>query len=355
MMFRLRLLCVVFALIAVSACSTADTQAFDRDLLDDNAVYVSESGSFSSAMRLFYIKSLSGLLNTFVDMEKVSIEKIREVRKRVEEGEARDERVTLKQVEMGGVPVVSYSFADGNTDKVILSLHGGAYTSGSPVSAYWLNVNLMHALDLPLVSPDYRLAPEHPYPAAVEDAEAVYTALLESYLAEDIILVGESAGGGLAFALMLRAKARSLPMPGAIIAFSPWVDVSLQSESIQRNRDRDFLNPDEIRRWADAYAADTDPTVSEISPVFGDLAGLPPTLILAGTEEIILDDSIRMHKALQAHGVTSALQIWEGMWHIWPNMEPDAFPEIPATMAACHAFYQSHVAAKPTDRRIGPQ
>ena len=369
-MFRLRYVSAVLALLAVSACSTAETQAFDKEQLDDNAVYVSDSGSFSSAMRLFYIKSLSGLLNTFVDMEEVSIEKIREVRSRVEEGQDRDERVMLDALEMGGVPVVSYVFDGGDSEngssvdegsddvsvgKVILSLHGGAYTSGSPVSAYWLNVNLMEALNLPLLSPDYRLAPEHPYPAAVDDAEAVYKALLERYAPEDIVIVGESAGGGLAFALMLRAKAQGLPMPGGIIAFSPWVDVSLQSESIQRNRDRDFLNPDEIKRWAKAYAAETDPTVSEISPVFGDLSGLPPTLILAGTEEIILDDSIRMHKALQAHGVTSALQIWEGMWHIWPNMEPDSFPEIPATMAACHAFYQSHIAAMPTEASLAAE
>ncbi len=331
------------SIILSSGCTSNVHLDFDAEKSLNKDVTTIQSGSFSSWIELTKIRTLSGILNFFVDMNEIDIAKIREVRSDIESKQKRLESVELSPLSLNGVETTHYHRADSESEKVILSLHGGAYTSGSPVSPYWLNTNIMSALNLDLVSPDYRLAPENPYPAAVDDAESVYRALLEDYESANIVVVGESAGGGLALALLLRAKKLGLPLPGGLILFSPWTDVGLTSDSILRNKEKDFLNPVEIQRWANAYVADNDVSNPEISPVYGSFQGSPPILIMVGTEEIIQDDSARLHDVLTRDNVTSKLQIWEGMWHIWPNAPADAFPEVLKTMEVCGAFYRSYI------------
>lgn len=338
---------VVVLIVGIGCWGVFDTRLhpLDKESLPPQTAIV-ESGSPASRVQLFLLRRASNLLNAFVDMETVSIADIRQFRQSLEEKREPRPGVIVEAMQHEGLDAMRYTLvgtdAQASSDFVILSFHGGAYASGTPTSPYQLNANLLEATGWPVIAPRYRLAPEHPYPAAVDDAERAYRSVLQSHSASQIFITGESAGGGLALALMLRMKSKGLPMPRAAVLFSPWTDVSLTAATIESHRGRDFLNPAEVARWGRAYHASTPVTHPEISPLFGDLSGLPPTLLMAGSEEIILDDSIRLQQKLIESGVDSQLQIWRGMWHIWPNAEPDAFPEVRDSIAQCAEFFQRH-------------
>ena len=201
----------------------------------------------------------------------------------------------------------------------ILYCHGGGYTSGNLGYARVLASKLAHVTGYDVLSFEYRLAPEHPYPAAVEDALRAWDHLmLLGYGAQDIILAGDSAGGNLALVLCLRLRGAGRRLPGGLVLFSPWTDMTMSGPSYG---ERAAIDPmltanyiDAVRR---AYAAGEDFSHPELSPLFGDLSGFPRTLVQVGNHEILFSDAQRLAEALRRQNVPARLEVSEGMWHVF--------------------------------------
>lgn len=213
--------------------------------------------------------------------------------------------------------------------RVILYLHGGAYNAGSTRSHRALAANIASAANARALTIDYRLAPEHPYPAALVDAFSAYKWLLEKGVQPgQIVIAGDSAGGGLAIALLVSLRERKLPMPAAAVVLSPWTDLSTNGESWQENAEVDYLiHGSKLREAARIYLDDRDPQTPLASPVYANLQGLPPLLIHVGSEEVLLSDSVRLAENARLSGVDVTLDIWDGMQHVWhfaANYVPEA-------------------------------
>ncbi len=211
--------------------------------------------------------------------------------------------------------------------RAILYLHGGAFVAGNLKYARGFAGILADRMDQRVLSVAYRLAPEHPFPAALEDALAAYRYLLDhGWEAGRITFVGESAGGGLVFSLCLRLKQLGLPLPAALVGISPWTDLTFSGPSYQTNEKKDpSLSEDSLRCYAAAYAdgKERDPLVS---PVFGDLAGLPPSLLLAGGDELLLSDAQMLAQRLQDSGCRCELCVEDGLWHVYALFNiPEAY------------------------------
>lgn len=206
---------------------------------------------------------------------------------------------------------------------VILHCHGGGYSTGSSLYARTLTTKLAASTSMDVLCFDYRLAPEHPYPAAVEDVMAVWNYLmLLGYGARDVIVTGDSAGGNLALALLLRLKQEERLLPRGLMLMSPWTDLTSSGKSFQANADLDpVLNRDYIERMVEAYAEGQELKNPMISPLFGDFCGFPPTYIQVGENEILLSDSKRLYQKLLEAGVSARLEIFNGMWHVF-QMSP---------------------------------
>ncbi len=228
----------------------------------------------------------------------------------------------------------------GKADAAVLHFHGGGYVLGSPATTRTVTAGLARHSGLPVLAPDYRLAPEHPFPAAVADAVAVYSELLAGGLAPGRIVVsGDSAGGGLAMALLLRLRDRGLPLPAGAVGISPLLDLTLSSPSIDANLATD---PQVTREFLETAVehylpSGADPKAPQASPVFADLTGLPPLLLQAGGDETLLDDSVRFGEAAEAAGVDVTVECWEAMMHVWHAYAP-RFPEAEAAFAAIAAW-----------------
>lgn len=201
--------------------------------------------------------------------------------------------------------------------RVILYCHGGGYTSGGLGFSKVLASKLTRATGLDVLAFDYRLAPEHPYPAAVEDAQAAWDHLMRlGFGARDVVLAGDSAGGNMALVLCLRLRAEGRMLPGALLLMSPWTDMTCSGESLTERANIDpVLTPEYIYAVREAYAGCLDPAQPELSPLLADLAGLPPTLIQVGTHEILFSDAERLAERMKAAGTECRLEVWEGMWH----------------------------------------
>ena len=206
-------------------------------------------------------------------------------------------------------------------DYVILQLHGGGYM-GAVRNAYYVFAGLYNEVSkgCNVLTPDYRVAPEHPYPAALEDALASYQWLLDKgYYGEQIIVAGDSAGGGLAMALCMYLKDHHMPMPGGVIAISPWTDLTASGESYTTNYEKDplFGNTKESLIYVNDYAGDHDKMDCYISPLFGDFRGFPPMLIQVGSLEMLLSDSVSVAAKARQQGIRVRLSIYEGMFHVF--------------------------------------
>lgn len=202
---------------------------------------------------------------------------------------------------------------------VILYCHGGGYGTGSCLYARSLTSKLAEATSMDVLSFDYRLAPEHPYPAALEDAMKAWNYLmLLGYGARDVIVAGESAGGNLALALTLKLKEEGRILPRGLVLMSPWTDLTSSGKSITTKAEVDpVLDKAYLDRMIQAYAGEQDLNNPFISPLFGDFAEFPPVYIQVGENEMLLSDSLRLHKALVNANVSVKLDRFPGMWHIF--------------------------------------
>lgn len=207
--------------------------------------------------------------------------------------------------------------------KVILYCHGGGYSTGSCVYGRTLTAKLARRTAMDVFSFDYRLAPEHPYPAAPEDAMKAWNYLmLLGYGAKDVVVAGDSAGGNLALVLVHRLKEEKRQLPGGLVLLSPWTDLTSSGESFQSKAEQDpVLNEEYICRMIEAYAPGKDLKNPFLSPLFGEFTGFPPVYIQAGENEILLSDSKRLCEELKKAGVRVRLDVFPGMWHVF-QMSP---------------------------------
>jgi acetyl esterase/lipase len=203
--------------------------------------------------------------------------------------------------------------------KVLLYLHGGAYIMGACVTHRQFVSHLARAAGVRTLLPEYRLAPEHPYPAAVDDAVGLYRALLaDGYAAEDIVIAGDSAGGGLTMATLLSLRDAGDPLPAAACLLSPWLDLEGTGETMDTHAHRDpWFKPEDMRFVSSYYCEEEQFRNSLVSPVYGDLSGLPPIYIQVGADEILLSDSTRAAEKIKEAGGEVAIEIWPGMWHVF--------------------------------------
>jgi len=253
--------------------------------------------------------------------------------------------VTTSSGSLGGIPVVNVEVAGADPASVIFFLHGGAYAIGTAASSVGLASDLARRAGARLVTVDYRLAPEHPHPAAINDAVAAYRGLLDSGLAASAIAIaGESAGAGLAAATLVALKHAGLPQPSAAVLMSPWADLTLSSESISVKAAVDpALTPEGLRRRAVDYVAAGDRTAELVSPIFADLTGLPPLLIQAGSHEILLDDATGLAARAATADVAVRLEITPGVPHVFQGFAA-MLDEADAALTSAGEFLRAHLA-----------
>jgi monoterpene epsilon-lactone hydrolase len=232
--------------------------------------------------------------------------------------------VCLQSVAANGVPSDWLEPDNAIAGRAILYLHGGAYVICSPTTHRGLAGNISHASKARLLLIDYRLAPEHPFPAALDDALAAYEWLLEKgYSPKHIAIGGDSAGGGLTLATALSLRDNHKILPAALFLLSPWTDLTFSGESVRTRADRDPLLQIDDDAWlVKTYANGRPLTYPYISPLFADLHGLPPTFIQVGTEEILFDDSTRLEQKACLAGVDVTMETWPGMWHVFQAYAP---------------------------------
>ena len=203
--------------------------------------------------------------------------------------------------------------------RTILYLHGGGYYFCSPETHRSITLALGTGTNARVFVPDYRLAPEHRFPAAIEDAVAAYRGLLAAGMPADrIVIAGDSAGGGLALATLLSLRHAGLPLPAAAVLFSPWTDLAATGTSIHANNKRDPLFwGDSVAKAARLYLGDAAPTDPLASPLYADLDGLPPLFIQASDSEVLLDDSTRLAEKARQAGVPVSFRPWHKLPHVW--------------------------------------
>ena len=232
--------------------------------------------------------------------------------------------VTVTAAELGGVPTAEITVDGIEPRHIVLYFHGGVYVMGDAALAADLASQVGRRTDAKVISVDYRLAPEHPYPAAVDDALAAYEALLDNGNApSDIVLAGESAGGALAVATLVNARDHGLPLPAAAFVMSPYADLTLAGATMETKREVDPLMSREALepRVAD-YTAGQDAALGLISPIFADLSGLPPLIIQAGSHEVLLDDAVRLARQAATADVEVTLDVTPRVPHVFQAYHP---------------------------------
>jgi acetyl esterase/lipase len=232
--------------------------------------------------------------------------------------------VTVTAATLGGVPTAEITVDEIEPRDVVLYFHGGVYVMGDAALAADLASQVGRRTQAKVISVDYRLAPEHPYPAAVDDALAAYEALLDSGVApSDIAFAGESAGGGLAIATLVNARDHGLRLPAAAFVMSPYVDLTLAGTSMQSRSDVDpLLSRENLQARVTDYTSGQDAALGLISPVFADLSGLPPLLIQAGSYEVLLDDAVRLARQAATADVEVTLEITPRVPHVFQAYYP---------------------------------
>jgi acetyl esterase/lipase len=251
----------------------------------------------------------------------------------------------IASVLAGGVKADWFTTPESEDDRVILYLHGGGYSFGSPTSHRGMISRLAKAARARVLALDYRLAPEHPFPAAVEDSTAAYRWLLaQGYRPIKIAISGDSAGGGLTFATLVALRDARVPLPAAAVPISPWVDLEATGESMKTRAAVDpMVQKDGISGIAAQYLGATDPRNPLAAPLYADLKGLPPLLIHVGDCETLLSDATRIAENAKQAGVKVDLKVYPEMIHVW-HMFADILPESRQAIEEIGAFVRSHTA-----------
>ena len=228
--------------------------------------------------------------------------------------------------------------------KAMLYFHGGGFVMGNALSHRGIVGNFAKACGYAALVFNYRLAPEFPAPAAVQDAVAIYAWMLaEGYLPEHIVFAGDSAGGGLALAALLKCKDDALPLPAACVAFSPCTDMTLSGESYRTRAKADPCTPKGMSEtYLGYYVGTGDPKHPYASPLFGDLVGLPPIMLHVGNDEVLRDDTTRFAENARLSGVAVSCKVWKGMFHCFPLLAP-LFPEATAAMQEVVGFVKERL------------
>jgi acetyl esterase/lipase len=254
--------------------------------------------------------------------------------------------VTVTAATLGGVPTAEITVDGIEARHVVLYFHGGVYVIGDAFLAAELASQVGRRTHSKVISVDYRLSPEHPYPAAVDDALAAYEALLHNGIApSDIVVAGESAGGGLAIATLVNARDHGLPLPAAAYIMSPYADLTLAGTTIETRREVDpLLSRELLQPRVTDYTSGHDPATGLISPVFADLSGLPPLIIQAGTHEVLLDDAVRLAGQAVTADVEVTLDITPGVPHVFQAYHP-ILDEATAALDRAGQFLSAHLAA----------
>ena len=250
--------------------------------------------------------------------------------------------------ELGGVPVIFIEIAESEAKGVILHMHGGGFSLGSAAGSVGFVSDLARKAGMSAITVDYRLAPEHPYPAALQDVAAVYQALLQRETSgAQIVVSGESAGGNLALELLIAGKQRGMEMPAAMVLFSPMTDLTVTGDSYTTKADADpNITAAAIRTRANDYlnGTGTDPADPLVSPIFADLTGLPPLLVQAGSHEVLLDDATQLATRAAANDVAVTLDITPGVGHVFQTFSA-VLDEGDEALTRAGTFLQAHAQA----------
>ncbi|QQC92410.1 alpha/beta hydrolase fold domain-containing protein [Streptomyces alfalfae] len=239
----------------------------------------------------------------------------------------RSSDVRWARTRLGGVDALRTTPPRAPGDVIVLHLHGGGYTTGSPLFQSALGGHISEALSAPLYMIRYRLAPKNPYPAALQDAVSAYTACLElGYESQNIVLSGDSSGGGLALAAALRLRDSGFPLPGVVVMLSPWLDLCPRTQRIRRTCRDPALSKRSLISAAAAYSGAIDQSHPEISPLLADLSGLPPMILHGGSNELLRDDFERLAEKSARHGLDFKLRIFPRQWHVF-HMFASVHPE----------------------------
>jgi epsilon-lactone hydrolase len=253
--------------------------------------------------------------------------------------------VTVTEAALGGVRTAEITVDGVEPRNVVLYFHGGVYVMSDAFLAAGLASQVGRRTDAKVISVDYRLAPEHPYPAAVDDAFAAYRALLDNGVApSDIAFAGESAGGGLAIATLVNARDHGLPLPAVAFVMSPYADLTLAGTTMETKREVDpLLSREALQARVPDYTSGQDAALGLISPIFADLFGLPPLIIQAGSHEVLLDDAIRLAQQAATADVEVTLDITPGVPHVFQAYSP-LLDEAAAALARAGQLLSAHLA-----------
>ena len=258
------------------------------------------------------------------------------------------EGVGVEAVTLAGRPAEWLVPADADRDAAVLYFHGGGYCSGSLDSHRGIAGRIARAAGVPVVSLGYRLAPEDPYPAAVEDAVAAYRALFDAGLDPSRLAVaGDSAGGGLTVATLVTLRSEGTPLPAAAVCLSPWVDLTQSAPSYEEVGAGDpMVSKQELDLLAAAYLGATDPRDPTASPLFADLTGLPPLRIEVGGLEVLRDDAVRLAERASADGVAVELVEWPDLIHVFQAFPGELLPEADRSIGGIGSWLARHVARR---------
>lgn len=260
------------------------------------------------------------------DMALVAVE----MRRRMESLAARGpvpRTVTLDAADANGIPAEWVTHVRSDPSRVVMHVHGGAFVAGSPRTHRGIARGLAHIAKARVFMPEYRLAPEHPYPEPLDDAVTAYKWLVdeEGVPPHRIAVSGDSAGGGLGLSMLLRLRDEGVPLPACYVGLSPWTDLAATGASIEENNGRDVMFgqiPTQLASvLASLYYGDADPTDPLVSPMYADMTGMPPMLIHVGESELIRDDGLRLVSRARRDGVHASVGRFHGMWHVF-----QAFP-----------------------------
>lgn len=251
--------------------------------------------------------------------------------------------ITIESIAIGPMKAEWIIPRQAPMDQAILFAHGGGYVSGSCSDHRTHAAKFADATGLRTLLYEYRLAPEHPCPAALEDSVSAYQWLLnQGFASRNISVIGDSAGGGLGLTLLLALREKGLPLPSAAVAVSPWTDLSCSGGSYRFNAEKCLSPKGCWHAFSDHYCAGHDPRDPMVSPLFGDLEGLPPIYISAGGDEILLDDAVQFAEKARKAGVSVTLRVGEGLFHCYPVCG-SLFPEAARAMREIADFVKSHV------------